>query len=167
LQAFGQNLENTNSMPRDAGMWKHKAELLAAQNKVSAPSSYVAGFHGASSMSCDTRVFASTLQRLKDRVDELAATAQKRTTGVATVVDKHRLVAHKLTPFYARSSTSFRNQLLAIRRRRRLHEEKGTLSGTPLSAIVKRVRLLYHFCANSAPPRPALPVRLLIYASVG
>lgn len=97
-------------------------------------------------MSCHTRVFARTLQRLKDRVDELAAAGQKRTTGVGGV-EKHRLVAHKLTPFYARSSTSFRNQLLAIRRRRRLHEEKGTLSGWLLCAIVR----VFAFWAHSAP----------------
>ncbi len=123
-------------MPRDAGMWKHKAELLAAQNKVSVLSNFMASVHGASSMSCHRRVFVRSLQRLKDRVDELAAAAtQKRPTTLSNG-EKHRLVAHKLTPFYARSSTSFRNQLLAIRRRRRLHEEKGTLSGTLLSVCL-------------------------------
>uniref|UniRef100_A0A914UR70 Cilia- and flagella-associated protein 157 n=2 Tax=Plectus sambesii TaxID=2011161 RepID=A0A914UR70_9BILA len=102
-KAFGQNLENTNALPRDAGMWKHKAELLTAQNK-----------------------------RLKDRVDELMAMTQKRPTTLggpsSAILEKHRLAAQKLTPYYARTSVPFRNQLLAIRRRRRLHEEKGTLS---------------------------------------
>lgn len=94
----------------------------------------------------------STLQRLKDRVDELMAMAQKRSPSVGVsnpAVDKYRLAAQKLTPYYARTSTSFRNQLLAIRRRRRLHEEKGTLSGRRSIRIYHPVLPLNRF--DSAP----------------